>query len=209
MKKTVLRLSAIGLVIATVLGFLVDWHSAIRIFPYYVSFGDPPYVNICNRTEQVRDTIMRAVEAKECDAVDLKRMQNIQGLDLRDKGLTTLASGDFAGLTGLVKLDLDNNQLTALPSGAFAGLTNLKTIEIKNNQLTALPSGAFAGLANLETIRLRKNQLTALPIGVFANLPALKVLNVKDNHLVGLPEQDYLSLAGVHDEVRVFWGEQG
>ena len=65
-------------------------------------------VDICDRTPQVRDAIMQALEADDCAAVGLA---GIYSLDLSGSELTALRAGDFAGLTSLQQLYLFHNQL--------------------------------------------------------------------------------------------------
>ena len=59
----------------------------------------------------------------DCAAVTAAHLAGITGvevsLNLRDKGITGLKAGDFAGLTGLFFMFLDKNELTALPAGLF------------------------------------------------------------------------------------------
>ena len=169
-------------------------------------------VDICDRTPQVRDALLEAVDADDCAAVDSERLAGVETLDISSKQVTTLRAGDFDGLTGLHKLWLYANRLTALPDGVFDGLTSLRMLELSGNRLTALPAGvfdglgslqslylsvatlpagAFDGLASLRTLELYDIQLT-LPAGVFDGLTRLRTLGLYENQLKALP-------AGVFD----------
>ena len=167
--------------------------------------------NVCGRTEQIQDAIMKSAGVSECADVtadywatvtdldwsnlgisdlkpgDFAALYRVQTLKLDINDLTTLPAGVFAGLDRLRKLDLADNRLTTLPAGVFAGLDRLRTLRLDGNDLTTLPAGVFAGLDRLRTLRLDGNDLTTLPAGVFAGLDRLRKLDLTDNHLTTLP----------------------
>ena len=92
-------------------------------------------------------------------------------LDLSSNQITSVESGDFAGLGNLTSdcpptksrasnrcvhragnlttLYLSSNQITSLESGAFTGLGNLTSLNLSSNEITSLESDAFSGLGNL------------------------------------------------------------
>ena len=168
-------------------------------------------VNICDRTPQVEAAILRAINpTPACGAVPEADLAAIESLDLSLDGITSLASGDFTGLSALVELDLSYNALTTLSAGVFEGLSALETLRLDNNALTTLPAGVFDGLSALveldlignrvtlsagvfdglsalETLRLDNNALTTLPAGVFDGLSALVELDLDGNSLTILP----------------------
>ena len=117
--------------------------------------GQAQTVDICDRTQQVRDAIMDKVNAGNCAAVDSEGLAGVKTLDLRSKRLTALRAEDFDGLTSLRTLDFSNlrtlrlyeNRLTTLPAGVFDGLTSLHTLDLDGNQLAALSAGVFDGLS--------------------------------------------------------------
>ena len=151
-------------------------------------------VDICDRTAQVRDAILEALDADDCAAVESDGLASVENLNLNEKQLTALQAGDFDGLTGLQNLSFINNQLTALPAGVFDGLTSLRTLDLQTNQLTALPDGVFDGLTSLQYLTFNTNQLTTLPDGVFDGLTSLQELWFYGNLLADLP-------AGVFDSL--------
>ena len=136
-------------------------------------------VNICDRTPQVEAAILRAINpTPACEAVPETDLAAIRGLDLREIGITSLASGDFTDLSALVELSLSNNALTTLPTGVFDGLSALETLLLYNNALTTLPAGVFDGLSVLEFLSLRNNDFATLPAGVFDDvLDTLGIIN--------------------------------
>ena len=123
--------------------------------------GPPPAADsaaegVCGRTPQVRDALVAATERTSCadvTAADLASIfwLDLQGLDDPDAGpkITTLASGDFRGLTSLGSLLLRNNQLDSLPPGIWSGLSRLNTLDLAENRLAALPAWTFEGLSEL------------------------------------------------------------
>ena len=91
-------------------------------------------VGVCGRTAQVRDAIAAAVTGvSACADVTGSHLADITLLDLGGQGITSLQSGDFAGLSALQTLRLQNNQLTALPADIFSGLAALETLGLENN----------------------------------------------------------------------------
>ena len=111
---------------------------------------DDTYADVCSRTAVVRDAIFKIVKDKDtktCGDVTQKQLATeISTLSLNNKGITSLQSGDFAGLTGLGILYLHNNQLTTLPADIFAGLPALTHLWLQFNPSLSLPAGIFAGL---------------------------------------------------------------
>ncbi|MYA91657.1 MAG: leucine-rich repeat domain-containing protein, partial [Synechococcus sp. SB0663_bin_10] len=80
--------------------------------------------------------------------------------NLADKGLTSLSSGDFDGLSNLQALHLSNNDLSSLPEDIFDGLSSLQLLYLDNNDLTSLPEDIFDGLSGLYSLLLNDNKLT-------------------------------------------------
>ena len=159
--------------------------------------------NVCDRTPQVRDAILRELQADDCAAVDSEALASIEDLDLEEEHLTTLKVGDFAGLASLDYLELDDNQLAALPAGVFDGLTSLRDLELDFNQLTTLPAGLFDDLTNLISLDLSDNHLITLPAGIFGTLLKSKTLDLRNNHLTGLRPDSPL-FHGLHSIERLY-----
>ena len=156
---------------------------------------------ICARTEQVRNAIVAATAATTCANVTATHLSGLGLLNLRNQSISSLKSGDFAGLTGLRQLNLSNNALCSLPSGLFTGLTALKTLTLSDNKLTmaGLPAGLFAGLTALDGLYLANNDtLTGLPAGLFTGLTALDDLTLSYNALSSLPAGIFDGLTALH-----------
>ena len=137
---------------------------------------------ICGRTEAVRNELVALIPVSECALVTDAHLAAITGeLYLDNKGITTLAAGDFDGLTALEMLWLYENELAELPAGVFAGLTALEILDLEDNALTTLPAGVFDGLTALEELYLRYNDLSTLPDDVFEPLTKMTRLYLSDN----------------------------
>ncbi len=154
-----------------------------------------PAVNICSRTQEVQDAILAVSADSACTSVT--DLAAITTLDLRGDGITTLASGDFAGLAGLRDLLFNDNGLTTLPADIFAGLSALEQLNLFNNNLDTLPLSVFAGLTSVDELFINSNNFASLPVGIFDGLDALANLALADNPFTagtGLP-------AGIFDDV--------
>ena len=150
--------------------------------------------NICGRTEQVQDVLMKLADVLDCGDVTAEHLVALTELDLSNQGLSDVKLGDFAGLYRVQTLKLDGNDLRTLPAGVFAGLDHLHTLELTDNRLTTLPARVFAGLDRLRTLELDGNDLRTLPAGVFAGLDHLHTLGLTDNRLTMLPSRVFAGL---------------
>ena len=78
---------------------------------------------ICERTQQVRDALVAAVQANDaavtdCSLVTAAHLDRIAvPLRLVNQGIEALKPGDFADLGNVTELYLDDNALSALPAG--------------------------------------------------------------------------------------------
>ena len=98
------------------------------------------FVPVADRTAEVRDAIVAAVP-NVTDATDVTESQvaAITNLNLRNKGIASLKTGDFSGMTSLSNLNLFGNQLSSLPAGTFDGLTALSTLRLGSNAVDPIP----------------------------------------------------------------------
>ncbi len=105
---------------------------------YSISYAD--VTPVADRTPQVRDAIVAAVPGVDSAAdVTAEHLSTMTSLTLRLLKITSLASGDFSGLTGMTSLNLYGNQLSSLPAGIFEGLTSLTTLRLGRNAVDPLP----------------------------------------------------------------------
>ena len=173
----------------------------VRAIPAIPGVAGIP-VDICNRTEQVRDAILAKLwDTNDCSLVTSVQLQSLRGeLDLRDSGIDSLLVEDFRYLTNLEILYLDYNTLSGLPDGVFDSLTNLWLLRLSGNDLSTLPDGVFDNLTNLEVLDLSWSFfLTTLPDGVFDNLTNLEYLDLSVNYLSALPDGAFDNLTNLNN----------
>lgn len=164
-----------------------------------VGVGSLSRLDVCSRTPQVQDEIVRRAGVPRCTLVGSRDLAAIWWLDLSSAGITSLKEGDFDGLTGMYRLDLGANSLTSLPEGIFAGLAGLRELFLHFNALTTVPEGVFHGLANLEWLTLHENDLTGLPPRLFGGLSRLKRLSLISNSISSPPETVFQGLSSLED----------
>ena len=109
--------------------------------------GPLPLQGFCDRTQQVRDGILRMIRGvSDCSKVSISSLDRVRGeLVLTRKGITALQAGDFQGLSNVKKLRLDQNDLETLPEGVFEGLTALRVVWLHSN-----PGAPFTLTVDLE-----------------------------------------------------------
>ena len=166
-----------------------------------VSEWTAPIGAVSQRTSQVREAILGVVRLDHPNVssyaeITETHLAGITALFLNDRGITSLKTGDFDGLSGLEELRLWGNQLTSLPEDIFSGLSSLATLRFGLNQLTTLPAGLLEGLTTLTDVRMIGNQLTTLPDGIFEGLTGLSRLALQSNSVDPLPLNVSLQLIG-------------
>lgn len=120
------------------------------------------------------------------DLDGVNRLTKAKSLVFYDNFISSIESGDFAGLTNLQSLYLDANGIRSIENGDFAGLTNLQTLGFSCNGITSIETGDFAGLTNLQHLDLHKNGITSIESGAFARLTSLQILELRHNGLAEL-----------------------
>ena len=161
--------------------------------------GTPPLSSICDRTAQVRDAIVAAIDGvSDCAEVTTTQLASVTGtFNLEDDNIQSLNPGDFSGLTALDKLWLNDNALTSLPAGVFSDLEALKSLDLHDNALSALPDDVFSGLTELTYLSLSGNALSALLDDVFSGLTKLTYLSLSGNALSALPDDVFSDLTAL------------
>ena len=178
-----------------------------RTYEIVVTRASATSAGICARTQQVRDAIVAALsDVDACDDVTASDLASITSLDLTQKSITSLKSGDFNGLTALTELELNNNRISDLPSDIFSALTSVTSIKLRNNRLTSLPSGLFSGLTKLETIHLGINSLGTIPSGLYSGLTSLKSIELISADLTSLPSDVFSGLTAL-ESIEMFDNE--
>ncbi len=155
---------------------------------------------VSDRTQQVKDAIVNAVKGVDAAAdITEKHLAGITVMNLKNKSISSLNSGDFSGMTSLNILHLQNNSLTSLPEDIFNGLSSLVKLYLENNALTSLPEDVFDGLSSVDNLWISENDLTSLPENLFDGMTALEFLHIEDNDLTSLPENIFDGLSLVWD----------
>ena len=144
------------------------------------------FIDVCGRTEQVRDEIISQTQGSDCADVPRHLLRSITNMDLSNSGISALSADDFDDVAGLQTLNLSSNGLTDLSTDVFNNLTNLRTLDLSSNSLTTLTAVTFNNLRGLETLNLSSNQMTNLPADIFSNLTNLRTLSLSNNGLTTL-----------------------
>ena len=108
------------------------------------------YASICERTLEVQDGIREAIGKVDrwpgflginrryltCDEVTQNDLEKITLLNLRNRGIRELRSGDFEGLSNLQELILSYNALEGSIPTELGKLKNLRGLFLFDNELT-------------------------------------------------------------------------
>ncbi len=142
---------------------------------------------IFNRTPEVTEAILKALDVNDPSAVTDTDIAMITRLDVDNMDITSLKVDDFAGMLSLQTLTLSNNKLTTLPVGIFSDVTALVNLSLEGNSIATLPSNVFENLSLLLTLNLADNELTGLSGNTFDGIPNIRSLSLSNNKLTALP----------------------
>ncbi len=108
---------------------------------------------VCNRTIQVSDAIVSALQGiEDCRNISETDLATITALDLSSASISALQADDFEGLLSLSTLNLSNNQLQSLPDGVFEGLSSLTSLDLSGNTVDPLS-------LNMTILKVGENQI--------------------------------------------------
>ncbi len=130
---------------------------------------------ICDRTVEIQlgilDWLGNGQGLADCASITDADLAGLTTLRRVGKpALTSLKSGDLAGITGLMTLDLQRNEISELPADNFDGLDALTDLRFGRNNIEDLPAGIFSGLPNLATLAADGNRLTSIDADWFNGL---------------------------------------
>ncbi|MYF57288.1 hypothetical protein F4225_16420, partial [Candidatus Poribacteria bacterium] len=112
--------------------------SAVFIL-YIIHFSNIAYsIPVSERTEQVQEQIKRALDIDDVSQITDAHLARITALNLRNKDIHSLKSGDFEGLSGIKNLNLFGNNLDVLPNSIFSGLKSLTVLRLGGNNTDPL-----------------------------------------------------------------------
>ena len=130
------------------------------------------------RTQQVQDAIVAAVPGvNNANDVTAAHLAAITVLSIADKGITSLKSGDFDGLTGITELYLHKNSISDI--SPLGGLTSLKTLYLRENSIRDI--SPLANLTALIKLTLGNNSIRDIPL--FENLTNLTDFYLESNSI--------------------------
>ena len=160
MNKLVSKFKYIGLVLITFL-LIAGIQSGI----YAQEEETDDILAVSDRTSQVSDAIVAAVSGvTDAANVTETHLAAITSLNLRNKSITALNSGDFSGMTGLTNLNLYGNQLSSLPDGIFKGLAALTTLRLGGNTVDPMQIGV--SLEEVDTNEYKVSIPTGAPFAI-------------------------------------------
>ena len=166
-------------------GSLTDSISVtISVAPVGGTTIDPP---LSDRTQQVRDAIVRAAKVSSVDDVTGARLAAISRLSLSSKGITSLKTGDFAGLTNLQYLYMNRNSINDI--SALANLTSLINLELHSNSISDI--SPLANLTSLTNLNLMHNSIS--DISALENLTSLTNLGLNNNSISNISVLEHLT----------------
>ena len=143
---------------------------------------------VCGRTSAIADAIVAATPAATCAKVTATQLSEITSLDASDSAITALATGDFAGLSGLRRLDLSGNQIPTLLRNLFTDLSSLTSLDLSGNDIEGVLTGSFAGLSSVITLDLADNDFNTVSSNILSPLSALKYLDASGGTLARVPD---------------------
>ena len=166
-------------------GSLTDSISVtISVAPVGGTTIDPP---LSDRTQQVRDAIVRAAKVGSVDDVTGAHLAAISRLSLSSKGITSLKTGDFAGLTNLQYLYMNRNSINDIST--LANLTSLINLELHSNSISDI--SALENLTSLTNLNLMHNSIS--DISALSGLTSLTNLGLNNNSISNISVLEHLT----------------
>lgn len=128
-------------------------------------------VEVCPQNCSCRNNIVR------CSRSNLKSIpdhiaHSVQELYLDSNEITEIPAF-IKRLTNLEKLDLSFNKIRFIPENIFEGLTKLDTLIISFNNIQCIQEKSFAGLTKLRMLSLYGNNVSTIPDKSFRDLKTL------------------------------------
>lgn len=112
----------------------------------------------------------------------IKRLKNLQALDLGKNQIDSVSGDSFKGLEQLTGLRLTDNQIETISKGAFEALKAMHVLNLATNKIRHIDQSAFLANEKLRAIRLDCNSLEDIS-SVFTSLSSLVLLNVSNNNI--------------------------
>lgn len=131
---------------------------------------------------------------KLLNSTQLKFLNNLIELKLRENEISTIPVGTFRNSNNLRSLDLGSNSLVVLEKEVFKDAGKIVHLDVSNNKLKKLEK-AFDGLTSLSRLDLRNNRLTSITHLTFRELTQLRYLRLDDNVISHIDSRAFADLA--------------
>lgn len=131
---------------------------------------------------------------KRLNSTQLKFLNNLIELKLRENEISTIPVGTFRNSNNLRSLDLGSNSLVVLEKEVFKDAGKLVHLDVSNNKLKKIEK-AFDGLTSLSRLDLRNNRLTSITHLTFRELTQLRYLRLDDNIISHIDSRAFANLA--------------
>lgn len=158
--------------------------------------------SVANDAFAGQEQYLRNLNLQDNDLIEvpvdsLRRLENLQLLDLTHNRIRNIPDNAFATLTKLTTLKLSDNNVTLHP-GALTGLDgSLKNLNLRGTRQKEVPF-AIRGLKTLAFLDLSQNSIKELPgiggIKTFQDLDSLTALNLERNVIQKLEENSFFGI---------------
>ena len=149
----------------------------------------PALLSVCDRTSQVRDVLVKLLD-KACENIGAKDLARVVKLDLSNKGLRSLRTEDFSGMSSLREVDASSNAFTSWADACAADYGDeIQNINLTNNKLggtgATIPAGCFtpAKFPELRSLHLAATRINSLSNNAFVGLTKLEILDLSQNQI--------------------------
>lgn len=139
-----------------------------------------------SRLTKLGDLLLDSNRITSIDSGDFAGLTNLERLWLSTNQIESIERGDFDGLSNLQHLDMFDNRITVVERGDFAALTNVQQLELGSNRIAAVENGAFSELTELARLFLGFNQIATIEGGTFDGLTSLQNLVLQGNRIATL-----------------------
>jgi len=119
-----------------------------------------------------------SISPQDSDLICLKKIHNLQQLDLSWTQITDAGLQHLANLSNLQQLYLGETQITDAGLRHFANLSNLKNLSLWGTKITNDGLRHLANLSNLQQLYLGETQITDAGLQYLANLSNLQHLDL-------------------------------
>ncbi len=133
---------------------------------------------LSDRTPQVRAAIVAAAPGVSNVAdVTVAHLAAIASLNLSNRSIRSLKTGDFNGLTGMGALDLHLNSISDI--SALSGLTQLRHLDLGFNSISDI--SALSGMTSMVNLSLLNNSIS--DISALSGMTLMTSLGLSNNSI--------------------------